>query len=406
MSDSIQIQREITIQSDETRTQALGAMLPTINGTGTYLRQASPTSATGAAISPAEQETAKITLTQPLFEGLRDFAALRQTKDLQGVQYFTLLNAAKQLFYDVSTAYYNVLAYQQDERNYFVEILDSEKRLSDLNEFYKIGRSQLTDVLTFKSSIASLKNQLEMVRGQLAVAKEVLAYNTGWSADFVLKDNEVVTVELGELNKYLDKIELRPDVQSALASAQAYEEGISVAFGNHLPTVNLTADYFLTRPGALKDVNWDAQVLLTMPIFQGGVVQSQVRAAHSVARQYSALLSQTRRQAVQEVRTFYAQLSADQKQVKRLEELVNISKENFETEIKYFKNGLVTNLEVLQSMTTYEDATRLLDHQRFSVQLDRAKLEAATGLRDEINIPPPSGDMPEMKIQTSITSKG
>ena len=70
----------------------------------------------------------------------------------------------------------------------------------------------------------------------------------------------------------------------------------------------------------------------------------------------------------------------------KLEELVDISKKNYETEVHYYRNGLVTNLDVLQSMTTYQDAIRQVDHTRLQLSVDRVKLEAATGQRPEMNL--------------------
>jgi len=121
-----------------------------------------------------------------------------------------------------------------------------------------------------------------------------------------------------------------------------------------------------------------------VPIFQGGVIQSQVRQAHSANRQSQLLLSQTRRAAEQEIRTLHNQLHADLKKLLKLEDLVDASKNNYETQLRYYRNGLVTNLDVLQSMTTFEDAQRLRDHQKYLIKLDSVKLQAATGERPEI----------------------
>jgi outer membrane protein len=409
MSDTVEIQRELLVQAHEVDTQAFGAIFPTITGTGIFLTQADPQNATGNSLYPANQNTGKISLDQPLFRGLRDFAVLRQKKYLVDSQKFTIVNALKQLFYDCSTAYYNVLAYQQDELNYQTQIEISQKRAKELNEFYRIGRSQLTDVLTFKANISSLEAQLEVIRGQLAAAKDVLGYLTGWGRNMVLKDNEDLFSNIaptlhvtlpnpkespandilagpGDLDFYLKKIEERPDVKSAVESVQANEEGLPIAWGGHLPNVDLLGNYYFFRPGAaLSSVNWDASINLTIPIFQGGIVQSQVRQAQSVARQYHVQLSQTRRLAEQEVKTFYDAVIADRQQVMKLTDLTEVSKKNFETETQYYRNGLVTNLDVLTSMTTYRDAVRQLDHTRYQFQVDGVKLQAATGLRSEVN---------------------
>ncbi len=384
-SETIGVQKELLAQADEVNGQAKGALFPTISGSATFLNQAEPSSVTGSAISPASQNTIQLKAAQPLFKGFSDFALLRQKKDLVNAQVFALHAAAQQLFYDLSTAYYNILGYQDDVKNYQIEIEINRKRLKELQSFFKIGRSQLTDLLTFEANIASLEVQLENSKGQLEVAKEVLAYLTGWNRNTILKDNEPMSSSAGDVTSFLPKVEQRPDVQTALATAQAQEEGVPFAFGSELPSVNLVGDYYLLRPpGALSDVNWDFSLQLSVPIFQGGVLQSQVRQAQSVARQYSLLLSQTRRTAEKEVRTFFDTLVADQKQMLKLGELVHISKKNYETEIQYYRNGLVTNLDVFQAIATYQDAQRQLDHQRETVKLDSAKLQAATGERPEI----------------------
>lgn len=402
-SETVGMQEELLVQAHEVDAQAVGAIFPTLNSSFSFLRQETPASATGSAIFPASQNTGKLTLDQPLFRGLRDFAALRQKKLLVNAQVGAYLNAAKQLFYDLSTAYYNVLAYERDVINYQIEIELNQKRLVELEEFFKIGRSQLTDVLTFKANIASLEAQLEMTRGQLETAKEVLAYLTGWDRGTTLRDTEVLfrSSERGAqsssansarvldapkpIQSYLDLIENRPDVRSALDHVKANNEGIPIAFGAHFPSIDLIADYYLFRPGALKNVDWDASIAITFPLFQGGVIQSQVRQANSVSRQYSLVLSQTRRLAEQEVRTYYDAVEADRKQVIKLTDLLDISKKNYETELEYYRRGLVTNLDVFQAMTTYQVAVRQLDHMRIQYHSDGVKLLASTGQRSEVN---------------------
>ncbi len=385
-SEVIGIQKELQNQSEELEAQARGALLPNVGGAATFLQQATPNNVTGNTIYPSSQSTVKVTATQPLFRGFRDFAALRQKKDLSSAQTLALMNSARVLFNDVSNAYFNFLILEQEERNYQIELEVHRKRLKELEGFFKIGRSQLTDLLTVKASIASLEAQLENTRGQVENSKDILAYFTGWNRNFILVDDETPLVSPSDIRFYLSKIEGRPDVQTALANVKAYEEGIPIARGAHLPSLDLNGNYYLTRPGVLSGANWDIQLALTVPLFQGGIIQSQIRQANSIARQYSLILSQTRRQAEQEIRTIYNSLRADTLQLGKLTELLKISKNNFETQSKYYRNGLVTNLDVLQSLNTYQEAKRQRDHQSFVVKLDTVKLEAATGQRREIDL--------------------
>jgi outer membrane protein len=385
-SETLAIQQELLTQTNEQESQATAGMLPTVNGTAGFLTQPSPNNPTGSAVSPPEQKTVKLTLTQPLFRGFRDFAALRQKKDLEGAQSFNIRNVARQLFYDVSQAYFNVRGAQSDKKGYEAEIEINQRRLKELQNFLKIGRSQITDLLTFQSNIASLEVSLESTIGQYESAKDVLAYLTGWNRDTVILLDEVLPSTPLGIDNYLSKIEARSDVQAAKLNVEANEENIPIARGAHLPSVDFVGNYYLTRPGALSTVNWDAQLALTLPIFQGGLVQSQLRQAESISHQYSLILSQTRRLAEQEIRTFYDAYSADLKQFEKLAELVDIATRNSEAEIKFYRNGLVTNLDVFQAISTHQTAQRQLDRSRQTLQLDAVKLQAATGERAEIDI--------------------
>src|SRR5690348_14713004 len=83
-SEVVATQTELLRQAEERYTQARGAMLPTINGVVT--RTWTDTGARDPIANPRRQDNSRITLTQPLFRGFRDFAGLRQTKALVGAQ--------------------------------------------------------------------------------------------------------------------------------------------------------------------------------------------------------------------------------------------------------------------------------------------------------------------------------
>ena len=387
-SETVDIQHEILNQVEENTTQARGAFWPTISGSGNWTHQHLP-NATAAPTVPNSGDdlrTTKLTGDLPLFRGFKEYASLRQRKYLVAAQVETLKNAAKQLFYDVSQAYYNVMALQSDELNYKNEIEVNQKRLGELKHFLKIGRSRDTELLTFQANISSLEAQLENTHGQLEAAKDVLAFFTGWSRETPLQDSESVATP-APLSEYLKHVEERPDIKSALAGAQASNEGIPMAKGGHWPSLDLVGNSYFDRPGQpSNESDWDVQLVLQIPLFEGGIVQSQVRQAKSVARQSELILSQSRRLAEEEIRTLYALFSGDQKQVGKLEETVSWSKKNYEAQLRDYRNGLVTNLDVLQAITTYQDSQRLLDRQRYNVHLDGVKLQAATAQRPEVNI--------------------
>lgn len=382
-SEVISEQMELLVQADELEKQAKATLMPAVSGSATFLHQPAATGSSSA-LYPALQNTVKVTGDQPLFRGFRDFAALRQRGAAIDAASIAVDNAARQLFYDTATAYFNELTYAQNVTNYYNEIEVNQKRLKELNDFYRIGRSRYTDLLTFKQNIAALEASLEAARTQYETAKDILAFETGWSRETPIFDDEAAPIGPLDVQTYLAKIDDRPDVKEAIANVQVNEEGIPIARGQHLPSVDLLGDYYFTRPGALSDSNWDVELALTIPIFSGGAIQSQVRQAESVAREYQLMLSAARRTAEEEVRSFYDAWTGDQRQLIKLIDSATLGKLTYEAQVKDYRNGLVTNLDVLLAITTFMDAERARDQERFTVKLDAVKLEAATAQRPEL----------------------
>lgn len=381
--ETMDIQRELLVQSGESYRQALDAFSPTVSAAWNYTHQQTPTS-NAAPNFLNDQRTSKLTASMPLFRGLRDFAALRQRKYQREAQRFAMQAASKQLFVDVAAAFYNLLALQSDEKNYQVEIEINRKRLSDLQTFLRIGRTRPTDLLSLQANVSSLEAQLESIRGQLENAKDVLAYLTNWDRSTAIVDDEGV-FSPDTIEKCLEAVEQRADVRAALTTAKATSENIPIARGGHYPSLDLLGDAFFQRPGQPDGgPDWDVQLALTIPIYQGGIVSSQVRQAQSVAHQYELQLSQARRSAGEEIRTLFNSYSADQKQVAKLESTVDWAKKNYLSQLGDYKNGLVTNLDVLTATSNFQSAVRTLDRQRLTLKLDGIKLQAAIAQRSEL----------------------
>lgn len=390
-SETISIQDELFIQAEERYVQARGAILPTITGFAFHLRQEQPTSAVGTSISPSGQTAARINATQPIFRGFREFAALRQQNKLVDVQRADRDRAALTLYNDVTASFYQVLALETDLRNFATEIEVNQKRQEEIKQLTRVGRSRANEQLTIEANIASLQAQIAMTRGQLAAAREVYAFLTGLSAQTALQEPKDATIpkELEPVQKFLSSVSNRPDLKSFQRIVEAVEESIAVARGAHLPSIDLTGNYWFTRPGVLEGVHWDAQIALSLPIFNGGAIQSQVRQAHSSLRQNELALQQARRRADQEVKALHETVQADLAQLKQLSRAVDLSQKSYVQQLSDYRLGLVTNVEVLQVLNAAALAKRANDRSKLQLRADLIRLDSASG-RKKIPLPEPS----------------
>ena len=383
-SEVIATQTELIRQAEEHYRQAGGALLPTVSGVVTHTWQeglpASVTSTTPTNLS--YQPVSKVNATQPLFRGFREFAGLRQTRDLVGAQNEDYQNARVLLFKDVVQNYYGVLTLEQDLRNLDEEIRQNVDREQDIGKRVRIGRSRPAELLNVQATISTLRAQVEQVNTQLRVARETFAFLTGLDASAPLRDSETVAESFEPLPGYLAAVDQRPDVLASQQRLVAARENVKVAQGAHLPSVDLSGNYYLDRPGYLSDVNWDVTLALTLPIYSGGTMQSKVREAVSQRTQAELTVSQTRRQAEQEVRSLYQSVRLDRAQVEALDKATDAARKSFEAQSKEYRLGLVTNLDVLQALTAFQENQRALDRARFTLKTDYLTLQAVTNRRE------------------------
>ncbi|MBI3546758.1 MAG: TolC family protein [Gammaproteobacteria bacterium] len=378
-SEVVAIQSELIRQAEERYHQANSTLLPTVNASASYTWQdPTPAGEFSTSISPNRQSLAKISATQPLFRGFREFAGLRQTKALLGAQNEDYLNARIQLFKDVAQNFFNILSIQQDLQNLEEEIKQNVERESELKDRARIGRSRSSETLSVQSTIGTLRAQVEQLRGQLQNAREAFTFLSGLTSSATLNDSESLPSSLAPLEEYLARLNLRPDIKAAQTRVNAAQENVSVARGAHWPSLDLNANRYLARTGNLKDVTWDVQLALTVPIYSGGLLQSKVNEALSQRTQAELSASQVTRQAEQEIRSLYQNIIFDQTQLQALEKATAAAKDNYAAQRREYRLGLVTNLDVLQALTAFQENQRALDRARYTAKLDYAKLQAAT----------------------------
>jgi len=380
-SEAVGVAREQAVQAAERVRQAGGAVLPSVSGVASYLVQDEVKGALGKSIAPATQPFAKLTATQPLFRGLREFAALRAAKGLARAADESRRQAEAQLYGDVAQAYYAVLAAEADVAALASELDATATRITELEGRVRIGRSRQSEVLAARSARAGIEAQAAAFAGAVAAARDTLAFLTGLDPAVPLADAEPEPADPGALPDLLPRVADRPDVRAAALRADAAAEGVRVARGAWWPSLDLVGNYYLKRTGVLEDSRWDAQLALTVPLFTGGVTAARVREARSAARQGDLEAARARRAGEQEVRMVYDRVAAGRTQVAALAGAADAAEKNAAEQRREYALGLVTNLEVLQSLAASQEAARALARGRFTLKADIIRLEAATGAR-------------------------
>lgn len=373
------IQAERVKQLQEQVKQVRGGVFPQLSAKATYFQQPELADPIAQEFFPARQTTASLSANQILFRGLREFAAIRQAKNLMSAQEETRNQALVQLYQDVSSTYLNVLTLEQDLKNLVNQGKLYEDRVAELKIRVRKGESNSADLLTAQASEAAIKAEAEIVRGNLKMARELFGFVTGLKVDEELSDPQLIQkTKVASLDYYLKRIEERYDVRVARENYLASEEEVRFAKGAHWPTLDATGNYYFKRPeGFSEDLKWDFQLTLTLPIFEGGTTQAAVREAASKRMEADLALARLRRQADQEINAYYENYQQRLKQLAALEKATELSERNYQLLQKDYRRGLARNIDVQVALTDFRVATRAWDQARFAAQLDLVKLQVA-----------------------------
>lgn len=367
-------------QAQELYKQVRGAILPTLSLNGSYLIQPEVSDPIAAEFFPDRQTTANFTLTQPLFRGLREFAGMRRQNRLLLAQRQTHLSDLMGLYQRVAESYMNVLALEQDLRNIEAQRKIYQSRVNDLKARGRRGESSANEAYQAESTMAALDADFHIQNGLLRTARENFAFLTGLPAEVKLDDiPEGDVIALKPMNVYLEKIEERPDIKSLVERTQASEEDVSIAKGAHWPTADVTGNYYLIRPdGFTEDLKWDVMFKISIPLYEGGTTQSQVRQAASKRAEAQLGLSEARRKAESEIKSLHDSLKVRGDQIKYLKLSSELAEKNYKFLLNNVRRGLSRSTDVQMGLTEYRVAKRAYDAARYQAQLERIRLDLAT----------------------------
>ena len=169
---------------------------------------------------------------------------------------------------------------------------------ADLTEHaYQLGAASHDDLLSLQQQAASVDTSIPALRAQAARARHALAVLMGRTPDQAPSNLTLAQLHLPTevpVSVPSELLQQRPDVLAAEAAVHAASAQVGVATANLFPHISLSASL---GTAAFKPSNvftaagsiWSAGVGLTQPIFHGGALMAQRRAAIA---SYNASLAQ------------------------------------------------------------------------------------------------------------------
>ncbi len=377
--ETLRIQGEVLTQAQSQYWQAIGTALPSIKGTGSYTWQDDST--TSSTSGSGNQSQLRITGTQPLFKGLREWMAVHEADELVQVQSLLKQASRLELYGVVAKGFYAILTLSAERALLKRQHLAVEERVSDLTRRVRIGRSKKSDLLSSQVSLETLAAQVALIEAQLAAETENFRYLTRIEGPVVLRDTESIPQNLPEVQKFLDGVDKNPSLSAKRKALNAAKFRRRGAWGETLPTADLSGNYYLKRSGILKDVDWDLKIEVTLPFFEGGTTWQKIQQARSQERKAELEWLAAKRELESTIRSQYLRLDGSLKEFEKLDQARKTAHQNFKEQSSQYELGLVTNLDVLAALNSQTDVERSREKALYSAKLNMTQLELYSGLQ-------------------------
>lgn len=345
----------------------------------------------------------------------RAVEALQATADSQVFQveaaYLTLISNV------VVTAVQEAsLRAQIDATHKLIEI--NTKMLGILRNQLKTGYENLIDVAAQEAQLAQISATLPPLRKALAQQRDLLSALAGRYPN----QEPTETFRLSELRMPVDLplslpadlIEQRPDVRAAEEQLHSASALVGVAIANMLPnlSINAGAGYSYTNIATLftgPALFWNVAANATQPLFDGGTLLHNERAAQALYQQAAWSYRSTVIGAFQNVADALRAIQNDADALKAANQFEKAAKVSLTLSQQQLQTGQANILFLLNAQQTYQQAVIQVVQAQAARVSDTAALFAALGggWRKRVGPPTPEQSLDVVAGQSKpISSDG
>ncbi len=221
------------------------------------------------------------------------------------------------------------------------------------------GVGNALDELRAEQELAASEVQLQAAYLGLARGREVLGQIAGEDRPLDAVEEPGLQELPGEAQALAESDLLRADVKAAQARSYVALRTSKDSWTDWMPTLLGTFQRFAQSPAiapAVKD-GWQAQLILSFPIFEGGLRPAQAKERDAIAKEAEAQLDGMVRQAHSDVRTAFESLKRTRVALEAARRGSGSARSALDLASKAYRAGAVDNLAV----TDAEQRSRTAD---------------------------------------------
>ena len=342
--------------------------------------------------------SAALQLTQNIFD-MSKWRALSLQEKAAGIQDVTYQNAQQALILNTAVAYFNVL--NAIDSLSFTEAQKQSvyRQLDQTTQRFNVGLVAITDVQNARANYDTVLANEVTARNNVDNTVEQLRQITGndyLSLASLNVDGFKTTKPDAVANLLKDAEKRNLSLLQARLSQDLAREQIRLAQDGHLPTLNLTAstgvsDTSYNGSKTSDNRQYDSSHIgqnkvglnFSLPLYQGGMVDSQVKQAQYNFTGASEQLEGAHRSVVQTVRSSFNNINASISTINAYKQAVISAQSSLDAMEAGYTVGTRTIVDVLNSTSALYNAKQQLSNARYSYLINQLNIKSALGTLNE-----------------------
>jgi len=376
--------------------QARAQLLPAINLAASGQHMDTRAAATLGNSSTSRLGAWNLILTQPLWHPSRR-EQLRQSEYQAQLAAVTLQQAYQDLALRVTRAYFDVLAAQDMLTTLAAQKQAVNSQLRAVQASFELGGTTIADVFEAQARLDLLnatqlqaENALQISQDRLAqIIHERPQQLAGLAPALNLPAPQPRQID--EWSQQAEQSSLT--VAGADLTVRIVQKQLDIATSGHSPTLNLQAQTGSASNRGINGINQGRRSLdssigvqLSIPVFSGGGISSQVREQAHRLQNARQRLESARRQAVQTSRQAFSQVTSGLAQISTLQAAERSSQASVRANQTGYAQGVRTNIDVLNAQQQFFETRRTLLRTRYDTLMASLQLKAASGVLDEADM--------------------
>jgi outer membrane protein len=295
---------------------------------------------------------------------------------------------------NVKQAYYSLLAAKRLLLVAQKTLDQAESHLRQAEAFFRAGSKPRFDMTRAEVELNTAK--LGMINAKNAVRLRTIGmYNAMGidpGGDFEIEDILFVPVVIPPMEKALaESIRSRPEMLKAESDIEAARARVRSEESSYLPTLSANGAYNwahgtsemgqfmgMSLRGDVQN-SWNAGVIMSMPLFEGGLTKGRVSEARANLLMLEAQRDTLRQSFLLEVNQAYADIESATARIAGMETSLKKAEESLELAQGRYEAGVGPYIEVTDALVASVNAET--DHVQalYDYQLDAARLFKAMG---------------------------